>query len=91
MTKHIEFTGKREYLFERDAVRFAAVVDGQPTWCVISEEAITAGGLPCSNAVDLLKVFDGRFGEIEVVARRKIETADPGDEIAIVRADLDHG
>lgn len=90
MTKHIKFTGKREYLFERDAVRFAAVVDGQPIWCVISEEAITSGGLPCSNAVDVLKVFDGRFGKIEAIARRKIEKAAPGEEVAIVRADFEH-
>lgn len=50
MARSIEFTGKREYLFERDAVRFAAIVDGYPKWCVIAAETITAHGLPCSNA-----------------------------------------
>lgn len=91
MTKRIEFTGKREYLFERDAVRFAAIVDGVPTWCVVSEEVITRGGLPCSNAVDLLRVFDGRFSEIEPVARQKLEKAGPEEEIVIVPADFERG
>ncbi|AMV16529.1 DUF1488 family protein [Planctomyces sp. SH-PL14] len=91
MAKHVEFTGKREYLFERNAVRFGAIVDGVPTWCIISEEAITAGGLPCSNALDLLRVFDQRFREVEAASRRRIDKADPNSEIVITRADLENG
>jgi len=90
MAKNIEFTGKREYLFERDAVRFAAIVDGHPTWCVIAAETITAGDRPCSNSVDLLSVFDARFHEMEAAAKRKIEKIALNDEVAIVQADLAH-
>lgn len=91
MAKQVEFTGQREYLFERDAVRFAAIVDGYPTWCIVSEEAITAGGLPCSGPMDLLQTFDSRFCEIKVIARRKLEKAEPEEEVVIVRADFDQG
>lgn len=91
IARQVEFTGQREYLFERDAVRFAAVVDGHPTWCVVSGKAITAGGLPCSSPMDLLQTFDARFGEIKTVARRKLEKAEPGEEVVIVQADFDHG
>lgn len=91
MARSIEFTGKREYLFERDAVRFAAIVDGYPKWCVIAAETITAHGLPCSNAADLLSVFDARFGEIEALAKQRLEKADPGAQVAIVPADLEDG
>ncbi len=64
----VEFTGKRED-FERDAVRFAAIVDGHPTWCVIAAETITAGERPRSNAVDLECLtpgsIDGGCGKAE--------------------------
>jgi hypothetical protein len=90
MTRTIEFTGQREYLFERDAVRFAAFVNGRPTWCVVSTAMITDGGLPCSRPVDLLHVFDTRFREFQTAAKRKLDASEAGEEIVIGQADLEH-
>ena len=90
MTKTVEFTGQREYVFERDAVRFAAFVDGRPAWCVVAVATITDGGLPCSRPVDLLHVFDTRSKEFEIAAKRKLEAVEVGEEVVIAQADLEH-
>jgi hypothetical protein len=87
MPADIRFPAGREYVPEREAVKFPVIVNSRETQCILSEEALKKGTLAESGRT-ALELFDKHIDEIHSVARQKIAADPDATEYVLAMSDF---
>jgi len=89
----ISFVRGPRWIFDRDCVHFYAIADSKVINCLITAEALMHHfGAREYEAEEFLRAFRERKGEIEAVARQRIQADDydTGDEVVLKTNDIPH-